>query len=342
MKKTRIALTLALLLAIVAGFAANSQAQTKLEEKTGLAKLIGNWAATTDDGSPVNLSYRWGLNKNAVISRYDIGGQYAGYGLVYYNPSDGKILYAGVDSVGGFGKGHWQFTDDNAVWKMNYVGPDSQERKMGVVYTRDGRKALKMEYYGLDDDGELTGEPGWTTEFQRQAKKPAKKKSKLPESSESATLGDLVEMGGFGWLIGNWAATTDQGQSFSSSYRWSMNKNLINVTFKFGEVEGLGMIFYAPQEGKVMQVGADSRGSVTKGFWDADGDNLVATLDYVSLDGNKGKIAINYTKIDGKTMKVAFYGLDESGERTGDPWASVEYKRQPRPKKTAAKTKANN
>lgn len=343
MRKTRILIGLAALLAVMSVSAANSRGQTKLEEEGGLSRLIGNWVSTTDDGRISSLTHRWRLSKNAIISRFDVGGRYAGYGLTGYDPVQSKILYVGVDSVGGLGRGHWQFNDDSAVWMMNYVGPDGQERKMGIVHTCDGRKALKTEYYDLDDSGKLAAEPRMTTQYERKPKKPAKrdeaKKNKSSDSSQPAALADLVEMGEFGWIIGNWTGTTDEGQSFTSSYLWSMNKNLINVAFKFGEQEGLGIIFYAPQEGKVMQIGVDSQGSVTNGFWDAAGDSLVATLDYVALDGNKGKIAIVHTKIDGKTIKVAFHGVDDSGERSAEPWAALEYKRQAKKKTQVQPTK---
>jgi hypothetical protein len=118
-----------------------------------------------------------------------------------------------------------------------------------------------------------------------------------------------------------------------------MNKNLINMTFKMGEYEGVGLIFYSPQEGKVMQVGADSRGGAVKGSWDADGDNLVATLDFAAADGKKGKIALVHTNIDAKTMKVAFYGVDESGERTAEPRGTMEYKRHRKKTEPKEKTK---
>ena len=343
MKKTRILIGLAALLAVISASAGNSHGQTKLEENEGLSRLIGNWVSTTDDGQTLTATYRWRLNKNVIISRFDMAGRYAGYGLAYFDPAKNKILHAGVDSLGGLGRGHWQINDDSAIWKLNYIGPDSQERKMGIVYTRDGRKALKTEYYDLDDSGELVGEPRMTTQYDRKPRKPAKKdeakKRQSPDSSQPTALADLVEMGEFGWIIGNWAGTTDEGQSFTFSYRWGMNKNLINMSFKFGEQEGLGLIFYEPQEGKVMQIGVDSQGSVVNGFWDADGDNLVATLDYVALDGNKGKIAIVNTKIDRKTIKVAFHGVDDSGQRSAEAWATVDYKRQAKKKTQAPGTK---
>jgi len=340
MKKTQITITLAIVLAVISASAANSHAQTKLEDKSGLGRLIGNWIYTTDDGGAFDLSYKWGLNKHVAISRFDMAGRYSGFGLVYYDPAKGKIVHAGIDSVGGLGRGFWQVGDDKAVWKLNYVGPNSERRKMGIVYTPAGAETIKMEYFGLDDNGELTGEAQRTTEFQRKAKKDKTKRKQPADSSAYTALSGLVDTGGFNWIIGNWATTTNEGQSFDMAYKWGMGKNLINMTFKGGEYEGLGVIFYAPEDGRVMQLGVDNRGGVTRGIWDAEGDKPVATLNFAALDGNSGKIAIVHTNIDAETMKVGFYGINDSGERSAEPWAALEYKRQA--KKTAGKPKSDN
>ena len=51
-------------------------------------------------------------------------------------------------------------------------------------------------------------------------------------------LGDMVTMGGFEWLIGDWKTKTDQGAEIHSFYKWGLNKNLITIGFKVGEFEG--------------------------------------------------------------------------------------------------------
>ena len=75
-------------------------------------------------------------------------------------------------------------------------------------------------------------------------------------------LSDLVTMGGFEWLIGDWMATTDQGGEIHSFYKWELNKNVITMGFKMGEFEGRGMIYYEPAEERVVQIGVDNRGGI--------------------------------------------------------------------------------
>ena len=333
MKMTKIAITIVIVLTAILASAAVSHAQTKLEDKGGLlGRLIGDWVSTMDDGRTFSLSLKWGLNKHVVISSFDIAGQYSGFGLTCHDPTKAKIVHTGIDSIGGLTRGFCQVDDDKAMWKINYVGPNSERCNMAVVYTPVGAERLKIEYYDMDENGEFAGQPQSTKNFQRKPRKNAEKdkteKKLSADSSEYTALSSLVDTGGFNWIIGNWLTTTNEGQTFDVAYKWGMGRNLIKMTFKSGEYEGLAMIFYAPQDGRVMQLGVDNRGGVTRGSWDAEGDKPVATLEFATLDGNSGKIDVVHTNIDAETMEASFYGIDESTGRSAEPWATLKYKRQ--------------
>jgi len=151
-------------------------------------------------------------------------------------------------------------------------------------------------------------------------------------------LGELVTMGGFEWLIGDWKATTDQGGEVRSFYKWGLNKNVITMGFKMGEFEGRCMIYYDPAEFKVVQIGIDNRGGIAKGTWDAEGEKAVARLEYTPADGQKRKMASVHSKVDAETMKVEFYEMDSDGWLSEEPRGTLEYKRQ---KKQAKKKQAD-
>jgi len=141
-------------------------------------------------------------------------------------------------------------------------------------------------------------------------------------------LGELVTMGGFEWLIGDWKTKTDQGMEIQSFYKWGLNKNLINMGFKMGEYEGRGMIYLDPTNYQVHQVGVDNRGGVAKGTWDADGDKAVARLIYTPPEGEVRRMASVHSKVDADTMKVEFYDMDEDGWLADEPQGTLNYKRQ--------------
>ena len=141
-------------------------------------------------------------------------------------------------------------------------------------------------------------------------------------------LGEMVTMGGFEWLIGDWKATTDQGGEILSFYRWGLNKNVITMGFKMGEFEGRGMIYYDPAEFKVVQLGIDNRGGIAKGAWDAEGEKAVARLEYTPAEGEMQRMASVHSKVDAETMKVEFYEMDRDGWLSDEPRGTLEYKRQ--------------
>jgi len=149
-------------------------------------------------------------------------------------------------------------------------------------------------------------------------------------------LGDLVTEGGFDWMIGRWAATTDQGDKIDIVYKWELDKHMISVHLKWPGYEHRGMIFYVPTEEKIVQIGLDNQGGSGKGTWDADGNKAVHKYEHTGADGQTNKMGMAHSKVDADTMKVEVYEVYSSGELSDYPSFTVEYKRQ---KKETDKTR---
>ena len=157
-------------------------------------------------------------------------------------------------------------------------------------------------------------------------------------------LGELVTMGGFEGLIGDWKTTTDEGDKVDIVYKWELNKNLITIGFKVGKFEGRGMIYYDPAEGKVVQVSVDNRGGIGKGTWDAEGEKAVVRLEYTPsspADGVRRRMASVLSKVDANTMKEEFYEMDSDGWFAEEPRGTYEYKRQKKQSKKKESNKAD-
>lgn len=150
------------------------------------------------------------------------------------------------------------------------------------------------------------------------------------------SLRDIAKEYGADWLVGRWAATTDDGIEIQLVYSWELDGHLVTVDFKMGEYASRGMIFYVPGEEKATAVSVDNRGGRSKGTWEAQDDKLVSKSEYVDAEGNVRKSAAIYSKVDAKTIKIALYGLDQDGELNDEPWGSLDFKRQVR--KTGKKT----
>lgn len=160
-------------------------------------------------------------------------------------------------------------------------------------------------------------------------------------AQDGMKLRDVVEEYGFGWMFGEWAATTEDGQKIQSYYKWELGGHLVSLGFQMGEFKGRGMIFYDPGEDQIVQIGVDSRGGTVKGAWDAYGDMAVAKLYYSAPDGQINKMGATHAKVDADTMKVEFYELDNDGELAEETTGTMEYKRQKKqpPKKADKKDK---
>jgi len=142
-------------------------------------------------------------------------------------------------------------------------------------------------------------------------------------------LGDLVAEGGYDWMIGRWAATTDDGQKIEFEYSWGLDKNIVLNGFRMGDFTYHGMIMLAPSGMEASDMGADSRGGIWKGTWYDDFDGLVRRTEYTQADGQVHKGEIVHTRVDADRMTVAMYAVDDSGYRSGEPWGKLTYKRQP-------------
>lgn len=142
------------------------------------------------------------------------------------------------------------------------------------------------------------------------------------------SLRDIAKEYGSDWLVGRWAATTDDGTEIQLVYRWELDGHLLSVDIKMGEYASCGMIFYVPGEEKATAVSVDNRGGRTKGTWEVQDDKLVSKSEHVDAEGNVQKSATVFSKVDAKTIKIALYGLDQYGELNDEPWFTMDFKRQ--------------
>jgi len=139
---------------------------------------------------------------------------------------------------------------------------------------------------------------------------------------------DLAKECGADWVVGRWAATTDNGTEMQLVYRWELKGHLLSVELKVGEYVSRGMIFFIPADEKVVQVGVDNSGGRSKGTWEVQDGKLVSKSERVDAEGNVQKSAAVYSKVDAKTIKIALYGLNQYGELNDEPWGSLDFKRQ--------------
>ncbi len=141
-------------------------------------------------------------------------------------------------------------------------------------------------------------------------------------------LGDFVTDGGYDWVLGRWAAATDEGK-VELEYKWGLDKHIVLVEVKMGDYRQRGIVMLDPDRGEVIGVAADNKGGTWKGDWTEEYGDLVYRLQQTGSNGQVNKMQVVHAKVDSDTVTIGVYGADSSGYRNAEPMSKLTYKRQP-------------
>ena len=164
--------------AILVILATGARAQQKLGDlvtEGGFDWMIGRWQTTTDQGDKIDIVWKWELDKHMVTVHLKWS-NYEYRGMIFYVPTEDKIVQIGADNRGGTSKGIWEADYNKAVIKYEHNGADGQTNKMGMAHSKVDADTMKVEVYELDSSGELADYPSFTAEYKRQKKQADKKK----------------------------------------------------------------------------------------------------------------------------------------------------------------------
>ena len=147
--------------------AAAQQSLGDLVAEAGFDWMIGNWVATTDDGSELVAVYQWQLNRH-LVSTHLKAGRFESRGMIYYLPGEDSVVQVSVDNMGGSSKGIWNPEGDRAVCRLDYTQRTGETMKMEFIYSKVDADTMKVVMYGVDESGQLADEPWATLEYKRQ------------------------------------------------------------------------------------------------------------------------------------------------------------------------------
>ncbi len=167
----------AAILIICSGSAVAQQSFRDLAQEYGVDWLAGRWTATTDDGTEVQLVYRWELKGHLLSVELKVG-EYVSRGMIFFIPGEEKVIQVGVDNMGGRSKGPWEEQDGKLVSKSERIDAEGNVQKSATVYTKVDAKTIKIALYGVDQYDELNDEPWGSWDFKRQVSKTTKKTDK--------------------------------------------------------------------------------------------------------------------------------------------------------------------
>ncbi len=136
-----------------------------------------------------------------------------------------------------------------------------------------------------------------------------------PSTARGESLGELLESGGFGWIIGTWVDKESGGEQLKVSYTWRLKKNAIAVKYSTSDSSGEGMIAFDAQNEKIVHASANDKGGVSVGSWDDDGGKAVLNLRQTSAEGEVTEIRFVHENVNADTMKVSI--INAEGEEVG-------------------------
>jgi hypothetical protein len=154
-------------------------AQMKLSDlvsEGGFDWMIGRWGHETDGGDKLQIIYKWELDKHMISMHFKMP-NYEYRGMIFYKPVDNEVVQIGVDNRGGSSKAIWDTDGERAISKSEHTEANGEIRRFGVAHSKVDAETMKAEVYGLDSDGNLDEQPGFTIEYKRQKPQVSKKDS---------------------------------------------------------------------------------------------------------------------------------------------------------------------
>lgn len=154
--------------------------------------MVGKWAATRDDGSQIELEYKWILDKNAVCVNVEIS-DFKYHGLIMFVPSREEVVQIGADNMGATWNGTWSEDYEGAVNRNQRIEPDGTRQTIDLVFIKVDNNSFKIKEYPVEAGGYRVSQAKGETTFKR-------RKADTAEGHQMSTD-----------LEGTWVGTADGG-----------------------------------------------------------------------------------------------------------------------------------
>lgn len=142
------------------------------------------------------------------------------------------------------------------------------------------------------------------------------------------SLADLVREAGHDWMIGRWEGSTDDGSTLTHSFAWDLDKHVVVMRGKAGEMEYMGVTALDPVSKEPRYIGFDSRGSISKGTWSEESGAVVLKLESDTADGSKRRMGVSFKKAGNGNLELGLHRVEDSGEVVQPAGATIMLKKQ--------------
>ena len=277
-----ISLVIAVLLVVSAVPAGAQETLGDLVAQYGYDWMIGKWAATGDDGSQVDLEYKWILDKNAMCINLKMG-EFKYHGLIMFIASREEVVQIGADNMGATWNGTWGEDYEGAVNRNERVEPDGTTQTMDMVFIKIDNNSFKVKQYPVESGGYRASQASGEVTFKRQKAATAKKGGEL----DGTWVGTAA--GGYG----EWTFTISGGkvevkgpdaEFYAGTVTLNTKANPKQADFKINkcslpEYEGETSLGIYKVEGNKLTLVASEPGSMSRPYYlESGGDAMLFSL----------------------------------------------------------------
>lgn len=142
------------------------------------------------------------------------------------------------------------------------------------------------------------------------------------------SLADLVSDARADWMFTKWEAQDDQGRTVGIEVSWDLDKKVAVLHVKMGAYEIKGYTYRDPDVLEPKYFGFDSQGTVYRGNWGLDGDDLVLRLESKKLDGSTEKVAAAFTGSPADGLTVRIHGIESWGGLVQPARSTTKFKKK--------------
>lgn len=142
------------------------------------------------------------------------------------------------------------------------------------------------------------------------------------------TLQDLVTQARAEWMFGRWQGESENGDKVDLTVSWDLEKHVVLLHVKAGDMESKGYSAKDPRGEEVKYVSFDNRGSVGKGTWGMESDELVLRTESQSPERGPWKVAFVFTGSTSEGLKIRMHSVDQYGDMQTPARATFTFKKQ--------------
>jgi hypothetical protein len=166
-------LALAALLVFMGTQARAQESLGDLVSQGGYDWMIAKWAAETDNGQKIEITYKWELDKHIITVHFKMG-DFEYRGMIMYTAAEQKVVQIGADNRGGTSKAEWTEDGDRAVSITTSTDAYGDVQKFGISHAKVDADTMRVAVYAVEDTGELADEPWMSSDYRRQKERASK------------------------------------------------------------------------------------------------------------------------------------------------------------------------